>query len=69
MGQDEKSPMAAARAREKTSLPEGVIMSKTVGFIGYPNVGKTYLFNRIEACNGCVGNWSGVTATCRKAKK
>ena len=39
-----------------------------VGIIGNPNVGKTYLFNRLTACESCVGNWSGVTQTACKAK-
>ncbi|MEC8978419.1 MAG: ferrous iron transport protein B [Pseudomonadota bacterium] len=41
---------------------------KVVGLVGNPNVGKTLLFNRLTACQNCVGNWAGVTATCRRAK-
>ena len=42
-------------------------MNKKVSFIGYPNVGKSLLFNRLTACSHCVGNWSGVTASCQQA--
>ena len=38
-----------------------------VGLIGTPNVGKTMLFNRMTACQACVGNWAGVTAQCAQA--
>lgn len=40
---------------------------KTVGFIGFPNTGKTTIFNHFGGCDACVGNWTGVTASCQKA--
>lgn len=39
-----------------------------VGLIGNPNVGKTMLFNKFTACHSCVGNWAGVTTTCKQSK-
>jgi ferrous iron transport protein B len=41
---------------------------KNIGIVGNPNVGKTYLFNQLTACSGCVGNWAGVTSETCQAK-
>ena len=38
-----------------------------IGLVGTPNIGKTMLFNRMTACQACVGNWAGVTSSCAEA--
>lgn len=38
-----------------------------IAFAGYPNCGKTTLFNTLTHSHEPVGNWSGVTVTVKKA--